>query len=248
MSHKKPRHQQASSVPAPSNARDSEQTTKRHVYVEPGVQIDLVKDFREKYERSQDETTGHNKRTLRWAKIGTLFALVYALVTGLQLYDAHKNFKTDERAWVGLKTEEVHLASKPTANGPQPYILGNIVVYNTGKSLARSVTTHVYLTRISHKATESDLPEILKNRLEEGTTSSMLLPGNEVEIPIERPVVQADFDAINQQVLFLYVIGEVEYIDIAGDHHRTRFCGRYWPLSPVPGHVVACTEGMELAD
>jgi len=53
-----------------------DKSTKRHVYVEPGVQIDLVKDLRDKYERSENESTTYNNKQLLLTKVSAALLLI----------------------------------------------------------------------------------------------------------------------------------------------------------------------------
>jgi len=85
MSNKKTKGIQNHPGPAQKDGQGEKETTKRHVYVEPGVQIDLVEDFKKKYEASQSETTPQNKKQLLWTKVSAVLLFIYV---GLTLWQA----------------------------------------------------------------------------------------------------------------------------------------------------------------
>jgi hypothetical protein len=62
------------------------ESTNRHVYIEPGVQIDFVTDFKQEYKSTQQEAASHNKRILFWQKVSTVLISVYAIITAVQAY------------------------------------------------------------------------------------------------------------------------------------------------------------------
>jgi hypothetical protein len=105
MSQKKSNHPKNDHSEAQQN--EAKESTKRHVYVEPGVQIDLVKNFRESYESAQTQNTAHNEKQLRWTKVSAALILVYAGITLWQACltrdvanTAQKQFQQDQRPWI----------------------------------------------------------------------------------------------------------------------------------------------------
>jgi len=68
-------------APKQKHSEGKEESTNRHVYVEPGVQIDLVEDLKKTYQTSQTDSTTHNKNQLFWTKVGAGLIFAYALLT-----------------------------------------------------------------------------------------------------------------------------------------------------------------------
>src|ERR1700676_2398718 len=91
----KPRHQNPtrgqethSREPGPSG--DRKESTKRRVYIEPGAQIDIVRDLREEYRASQASTAVSNKRQFYLLLLSTLLLFTYTGLTASQAYSAHR--------------------------------------------------------------------------------------------------------------------------------------------------------------
>jgi|ERR1700733_3804934 len=105
MSHKSRRTQDNLSTETQQKASEKE-SNNRHVYVEPGVQIDLVKDLRKTYEASQAEGTNHNKKQLFWTKVSAGLLFVYAALNLWQGYSAKRTADSaliDQRPYVVIK-------------------------------------------------------------------------------------------------------------------------------------------------
>jgi hypothetical protein len=111
------------------NSRDNK-STKRHVYVEPGVQIDLVKSFKEQYDTGRRETTRQNNEQLLWAKITALLVLVYAGLTLWMAVSTHNMATTaqtqlidSERAYVSF----VGLSDSVKVVSPTGAVFGELI-------------------------------------------------------------------------------------------------------------------------
>src|ERR1700680_3299326 len=89
MSHHKPKHGTNNPPPGKKQAEGNEKSTNHHVYLEPGVQIDLVQDLKKTYESGQSNNATHNNKQLFWAKISAGLILGYVLLT-LLVYCANK--------------------------------------------------------------------------------------------------------------------------------------------------------------
>src|ERR1039458_4873190 len=136
---KRPQHNPATN---PHNERSEEKTTNRHVYVEPGVQIDFVKDLREQYKTTQESNTAHNKKVVFWTKVGAGLILVYATITFVQTCytkkaaeQAIKSMQVEERAWVGVRSLAPQGMPHPII-APDSDFGMSAVIENGGKSPA----------------------------------------------------------------------------------------------------------------
>jgi hypothetical protein len=93
----------------PKNDGGEEESTKRHVYVEPGVQIDFVKDLRAKYDATQRDDKTDKAKQLFWTRIAAGLLLLAAGFAGWQDYltraairDAREQFVKDQRPYVWI--------------------------------------------------------------------------------------------------------------------------------------------------
>jgi hypothetical protein len=84
-----------------------EKSTNRHVYVEPGVQIDLVEDLKETFKSGQTESTTQNSKQLFWTKVSAALFLLYVALTLIQacltqksISEARQHFAMDQRPYV----------------------------------------------------------------------------------------------------------------------------------------------------
>src|SRR5712675_1333255 len=116
MSGHKPQHGKHNPTSGPKKAECEEKSTNRHVYVEPGVEIDLVQDLKKKYESSQTESAAHNRRQLFWTKITTVLLFLTAGFAGWQGWSTRKasraaetaanvakdSMQIDQRAWLAV--------------------------------------------------------------------------------------------------------------------------------------------------
>src|ERR1700692_2481818 len=115
--------------PKPKNDGSKPESTKRHVYVEPGVKIDLVKDLKEKYETAQGDSTTHSNKVLFWTKISAALLLVYVSLTAIQTWLIKHQFVEDQRPYVWFNSE------LPSIQANQP-IIWNVIYQNYGRSPA----------------------------------------------------------------------------------------------------------------
>jgi hypothetical protein len=107
MSHKQ--HPQNNPAADTHKKTSEKENTNRHVYIEPGVQIDFVKDFRQEYTSSQKHSTTQGKKILFWTKASAILLFVYATLTGMQDYftwtianTGRKQMIASVRPWIGL--------------------------------------------------------------------------------------------------------------------------------------------------
>ena len=91
----------------PEQDGGEEESTKRHVYVEHGVKIDLVEDLKQQQQSSEAHRSTHQKRQLFWTKVASGLLLLTAGLTAWQgfltrqiIKDASKQFRIDQRPYV----------------------------------------------------------------------------------------------------------------------------------------------------
>ena len=195
-----------------------DKSTKRHVHVEPGVQVDLVKELKDKYERSENESTTYNNKQLLLTKVSAALLLIYATFTGLQLWNSHRNFLVDQRAWIyigGMNLRPLQISEPAKVD---------VWINNAGRTPG-SPTGGAILLNISHEPIEhvEDITNTPK------PVAGIVFPGIVYvpEITVSKNVAMAaDIEAFNAKPprLWIYVYGRMEYRDIFGDHHTTSYC------------------------
>ena len=91
-----------------------EKSTKRHVYIEPGVQIDIVQDLKNQHKAERQEDTAAHKKQLLWTKITAFLVVAYtsvmiwqACLTRQSINDARSNFNAYYRPFIGVSGIDV---------------------------------------------------------------------------------------------------------------------------------------------
>jgi hypothetical protein len=93
-----PNRTQGQMRPAQGEEHREKENTKRHVYVEPGVQIDFVEDLKREYKTANSQNSTHSERQLQWSKVSTGLIFVYALLTLLMYCATKKSADAAEKA------------------------------------------------------------------------------------------------------------------------------------------------------
>ena len=128
--HKKPQgHQNPDDHHKPSK----EESTKRHVYVEPGVKIDSVEDFRNKYDASQKEASCHNKKVLFWT-------IVSAVLAFQPMPLSRRALPFDHPQWIFELKYDGFRALADIENGRTQLISRNGNPFNSFSALSKSLT------------------------------------------------------------------------------------------------------------
>jgi hypothetical protein len=144
----------------PSGHKDGEseeKSTNRHVYVEPGVQIDFVKDLKQDYKAAQGDSTAQNKKQLFWTKVSAGLLLVYVGLTLWQARSAQKSldtireqFQREQRPYISITKFEIMDSVSGKRTEPQEFKIGrplevNIAFKNIGKTVALNFVPHYHL-------------------------------------------------------------------------------------------------------
>jgi hypothetical protein len=130
--------------------------------------------------------------------------------------------RTDQRAWVG----PIRFVLQDM-QAPNP-IKATATIVNSGKTPA----LHVKVRYIIHASDgEIDIADYAKHPTEtlvSGTPFSMF-PNTPIELNADTGSTdELGIRSVNNGRKFLYMFGEIEYGDIFGREHQTRFCARYY--------------------
>jgi hypothetical protein len=212
------------------------ENTNRHVYVEPGVQIDLVKSFKNKYEASQDENQTHNKKQLFWSKVGAGLIFVYAAISLAQacftrqsVDTAKQQFWSDQRPYVTIAPMD-----KPEFVAGKPVVI-NLIIKNSGKTPALNAIVHRHVIvgdknferfkadPFSEKETGDIIPQG-----ESGQQVTTAFYTNNWDVSDKIDIGPNDLANWNGEDVIL-VFGSATYQDGSGTWHCTPFANRYLP-------------------
>ena len=179
---------------------------------------------------------------------GIVFAMAYAIVTGLQWWDLRQNFKIDQRAWVKVRYQFLPDQLDPK----KPLDRWLVVGVNAGKSVATGVHMKTQFEIVPSSASPSY--SFIKQH-GEGDISP-LFPGDDsgfvpafLESTKTAPrALRADeIDDLTKGLSYLAVFGIVTYKDQFGPHW-TRFC--FWKSFATQGNFNAdsCVEWNTVGD
>lgn len=106
MAHKS-KHPQNNPPAKPKQDSGEEKSTNRHVYVEPGVQIDFVQDLKKKHDTERLEASTHEKKKFVAELVTIILIAIYAAITGWQgcltresIDNNSKQFQIDQRPYL----------------------------------------------------------------------------------------------------------------------------------------------------
>jgi len=125
MSRHKPNRGQNHPPTSEKKTECNEKSANRHVYIEPGVQIDLVQDLKQKYETAQSDNAAHSKKILFWTKISAALLFIYAGLT-LLMYFANKKSADAAKNAADTANTALHV-------GERAYISEGFPVLDVGK-------------------------------------------------------------------------------------------------------------------
>jgi hypothetical protein len=166
---------------------------------------------------------------------GVLLGSVLAFIYFMQWHAMDRALKVDQRAWVG-PTNVRHLLVSPV-NG----VRVQLALANSGKTAA-------FVSRIQKNSLfiEGNLTELPPDpTLEEDFSGRALVFPNQPGLGVDIPAPDyndADLNAIRDHKKTLNFFGIVEYRDIFGSQHFTKFCYHYvvtWGPSPFEG-LISC--------
>jgi hypothetical protein len=177
MSRHKPEQSKNNPSSQQKHSEGQEKSTNRHVYVEPGVQIDFVDDLKKKYQSNQGDNATHSNKILFWTKVSAGLLFIYAglawwqgcsarrsadaaiRATGdgeRQIAVATEQFRQDQRAWIGVQSMALKIP-----DNPRNPIAAQAAMVNLGKTFALNVTSDFSLFFAMH---EQDIAEHVKSK------------------------------------------------------------------------------------
>jgi hypothetical protein len=216
--------------PNPNQDGGKKENTNRHVYVEPGVKIDFVKDLREQHKTERHEDTTHNNRQLLWTKVGAGLVLIYAGLTFWQSCSNHQaataaetsakiatsTMQIDQRPWVYAKddssTDTIHMK----AGDP---LVAFVNIVNAGKTPAINVLANFYIEVVQNGSE----PNYGNSGIHTKTEWGALIPDSPRKIRVERatqgsgqattnPLLQSEEDSLTAGNSWTALYGTVQVL------------------------------------
>jgi hypothetical protein len=224
-------------------AEGEEKSTNRHVYVEPGVQIDLVQDLKKTYQSSQTDSTTHGNKQLFWTKISAGLLFLVALIYCGQLYQmidqnrlTRESFKAVQGAVVSFSAPQIKVT--PYADKRFPFYMFVTPFTNGGDTATK--TGRVYWSVL--KPPESEPIPDNYTFPDQGTGNGGTFALGPKQTAYTKPI--AIEDGIVQDMLArrtrIYFYGWAAYRDRFEDtpDRVTEFCYEFW-------NIIKTGENME---
>lgn len=222
----------------------------RHVFVERPVQIDLVEDFKQKYESTQTENTKHNKKQLRWTRISAGLIFVYAALTFWQVCEtresirlSEKQFQQTQRAWVGLDDSNQALTVGPIQFDANltPLVGYAATLKNFGNYAAQNAFTSARLL-LTDTLQAGELERLQKKACDaqsDPMTGDLIFPGRSKAPSYVSPGVSDPATSMTPRPMQAFLVGCVVYRDQFNNRWHTGFI--YWLLDPQTARPVHIT-------
>jgi|SRR5579864_3278022 len=218
MSGHKPKHTKNDAAAHRHQEQAEKESTNRHVYVEPGVQIDLVQDLKQKYESAQQDNTAHNKKVLRWTQVSAVLFFISAALASKTVIDERDRFIRDQRPtmWIIKPFDEI---GNDARSGKFAW---NIHYKNFGKSPAFHLRNDIRL--LTGKDAINGIKDIDKVPMEKG--QSLEPPGGADDFAsgMIPSLTKAEIDDLSKIDNGIVVYGRIDYTDAAGTEYWSLFC------------------------
>ena len=235
------------------------ENTNRHVYIEPGAQIDIVPELKKQHatERKEDRTA--QDKQLMWTKIAAVLIATYTLVMIWQACLTRQSNKTNREAMTTVQRAFVYIdgydALPIKDNSKPPNVLGIQLVIR----IKNSGTTQAKRTRYHHNRAPYPLPpgytfpdldqngNIVTDPIE---SNAFIAPQSTGELASVINFVRAE----GQKTVVSY--GWIKYHDVfmGTPEHITMFCNEvtvYYPSDPTETPVfnkIPCKQGRNCTD
>jgi hypothetical protein len=252
MSQKKPKHPQNNPAPKPKENSGKEESTKRHVYVESGVQIDLVESLREKYDTAQSDDASHNKKVLFWTKVSAVLLFIVIVIYYFQLramIDAviatRQASEREQRAWFSAK-------AIPEKIDPVHFFTYPLRIDNFGKTPGRKVDAVTWLEILP----SSESPDLTGHETKYGAgfehEVGEIVPGDHIELQVDRrkpgmkgtPDIWPTDDTEQADIIsgkkYVVVYAKVTYWDVFKVQHWTQLC--LWRSNAIGNKTYECSQ------
>ncbi len=222
----------------PKNDGGEKESAKRHVYVEPGVKIDLVEDLKKKYESSETENAAHQKKQLLWVQISSVLIFIYAGLTAwqgcstkrvvIEAQNANKIAIAANRPWIGQVEGDISdLIFIPRSETMDIQYIWRL--RNSGHRPARLTAINTTGTWLNQCTMTPDFGEPKDANVPEGSEAGsrgIMLPDGKIISRFRESIPIEIWRQIIHGTLHYCVYIRIEYrdIDFPNLAHHTRDC------------------------
>ena len=210
----------------PKQDSTQKESTNRHVYIEPGAQIDFVKNLREKYDAAQRDDQTHKANQLFWTKVAAGLVLLAAGFSGWQGYltrqlalTARQTLAADQRPWA-----RIHWATPPQFEISSVRTAQTMGVSNVGRSPMLNLWMHGAITKLENGTQPS-----FDFKHETTGIRGVIFPDDPMtSFPVvDSGVNEAEMEKINKGDIVVLTYGWLRYDDVLGNTYWQQFCN--WP-------------------
>jgi hypothetical protein len=210
------------------NQREKE-TTNRHVYVEPGVQIDLVTDLKKQYEASQAESTAHGKKILFWTKASAGLLFIYVALTWWQARSTQKLVKLSQDTYSAAYRPFVMVAPVMANDWRKDNEIGITLVpknYSTYPAINAVHTKPKVMLTPDTAAVARECAHPIYEEKDKVHTIAPLSAGVIEAMPsaYSEKLTEAQKDRIERGIDKAVIFGAIKYTGGAGGDYETRYC------------------------
>jgi hypothetical protein len=251
MSNDKPKGEKDHPQSEAEQRTKGKESTKRHVYVEPGVKIDFVQDLRDKYDSSQTEDATHSKKILFWTQVSAVLLFIYAGLTAWQgcltresINNNSRQFQIDQRPYVWAleytPTKNVHIVANEA-------MWINIAWVNHGKSPAVKAmgTGKIFLGKNAMQEADKWFNSLGTGQLPSQPIAETIIPPgipSDLEKPLggystiltDHPLKQDEVDYILNNEEPVAMVLRMQYYDLFGNRYWSDLCLSRYRLGSYP--------------
>ena len=240
----------------PKQPGSEDKSTKRHVYIEPGVKIDLVDDLRKQQETAQGETNAHQKRQLLWTKITAFLVLVTAAIYFSQLLAMRETMRVGERAWIFINI------AKPMQLENNRPMMATMQLVNDGKTPAKHLAAEFYVQfvpngqspkfefseKIPHHTLSAGV--MFPKQMFDTYPTRLRWKGDSRTATEDDPLTESEYEQIRSGKAYAVTYGQVRFADAFGIDHWFNVCNWYSnPANPSIGFTAeTCTAYNDIDD
>lgn len=176
----------------------------------------VVISFANEYTARDKENRRQQKIDGCWIKAGTILVAIYTVITGFLWWATVKNFRADQRAWVGI----AEVINEPLI--PDAEVHFDFVAQNFGKTPA---------IRLTGKTANEVIPKgqtfipVYKSNAINIASHASIFPGVKFRTRTHtKKLTQQQVDVIKTEEKRMYLYGQFEYEDIFHQSHCTQYC------------------------
>jgi hypothetical protein len=253
MSRKKPKAVKNHPQAKPEHSGGEEKSTNRHVYIEPGAQIDFVKNLREKYDAAQRDDQTHKADQLFWTKVAAGLLLLATGFSGWQgfltrklINNSSKQFQKDQRPYVWpnglISPDDIHIAENEVM-----WMNINLVNYGRSPALRESGIGKIFIGPNAMEDADRWFASFGNNPLPGGPDKERVIPpgiptssvtsstlGGFSTIMSDHALTPKQADYIVRTDLAVAMVTRIEYYDSYGNRYWSDVCWSRFTNSSIP--------------